>query len=101
MTPFPERSEYYARGKNSPGIRYGNYILPLISLMLIIRECFSAATVKQTVKQNNEHFWYPLIALPEIIVVLLYTTPGLVPRRDELQAHSNNSKPENTTSSAA
>jgi hypothetical protein len=100
MTPFPERSEYHTRGKDSLGIRYGNYILLLISLLLITRECFWAATVTHTAKQNNEHFWYFLIALPEIIVVLLHTTPGLVPRRDELQAHSN-TKLEYTTSSAA
>lgn len=100
MTPFPEQSEYHTRGKDSLGIRYGNYILLLISVMLVIRECFSAATVTNAAKQNNEHFWYPLIALPEIIVVIFYTTPGLVPKRAELQAHSD-TKPEYTTPSTA
>jgi hypothetical protein len=41
--------------------------------------------VTNTAQLDNEHLWYPLIALPEILVVILYVTPGLVPRRDELQ----------------
>jgi len=81
-------SQYHVQGKDSLGVRYGNYILLTISLLLIIREVFSVATVKNAAKQDNEHFWYPLLALPEVIVVILYLTPGLVPRRDELQQRS-------------
>ena len=65
-------------------IRYGDYILLIISLLLLIREIFSIATVNNAAKQDNEHLWYPLIALPEILVIIFYLTPGLVPRRDEL-----------------
>jgi len=82
------KSQYYIRCKDSLGIRYGNYILLVISFLLIIRELFSIATVKNTAKLYNEHLWYPLLALPEVLAVILYLTPGLVPRRDELQQHS-------------
>jgi hypothetical protein len=82
------RSQYYVRGKDSIGIRYGNYILLIISFLLIIREIFTIATVTNSSKQYNEHFWYPFVALPEILSVILYTTPGLVPRRDELPQYS-------------
>ena len=72
------------QGKDSIGIRYGNYILLIISLLLVIRETFTIAIVTNPAKLYNEHFWYPFIALPEILAVMLYTTPRLVPRRDEL-----------------
>lgn len=36
-------------------------------------------------KQNNEHFWYPLVALPELLAALLYTIPDLLPTRAEMQ----------------
>jgi hypothetical protein len=59
-------------------------ILLLVSLLLLIREVFSTATISNGLKQNNEHYWYPLIAVPEILAVILYGTPGLVPRRGDL-----------------
>lgn len=55
----------------------------------MIRELFLISTVTNAAKQYNEHFFYPLVALPEILVVILYTTPGLVPRRAELQEYSS------------
>ncbi|KAF8809298.1 hypothetical protein BYT27DRAFT_7136418 [Phlegmacium glaucopus] len=82
------RSQYYIRDKDSIGVRYGNYILLVISLLMLIRETFAMATVTNSAKQDNEHFWYPLLALPEILVVILYTTPGLVPRAAELPTYS-------------
>ena len=81
------QSQYYIRGKDSVGVRFGNHILLVISLLLVIREVFSIATVKKTRKQYDEHLWYPLISLPEVLIVILYITPGLVPRREELQQH--------------
>jgi hypothetical protein len=69
-------------------VGYGNYILLVICLLLLVREIFVTATVTNSARQDTEHFWYPLLAVPEILVVLLYTTPGLVPRRDELPAYS-------------
>ncbi|KAF8162620.1 hypothetical protein B0H34DRAFT_692095 [Crassisporium funariophilum] len=74
----------YKQGNDSFGIKHGIHILVLISLLLLIREAFSTATMTNTRKQNNEHLWYPLIAVPEILAVILYSTPDLVPRRDEL-----------------
>ncbi|KAF8809297.1 hypothetical protein BYT27DRAFT_7187992 [Phlegmacium glaucopus] len=82
------RSQYYVGSKGSIGVRYGNYILVIISLLLLVREAFAIATVKNSAKQNNEHFWYPLLAVPEILAVILFTTPGLVPRQDEVPAYS-------------
>ena len=96
------QTQFYNRAKDSLGIRYGNYILLLISLLLLIREIFSIATVKNASKQDNEHLWYPLLALPEILVVCLYVTPGFVPKREELQQHSaaNTSQEDKTNSQA-
>jgi len=84
------QSQYYIRGKDSLGIRYGNYILLIISLLLIIREIFSITitTNANGAALDNEHLWYPLISLPEILVVILCVTPGLVPTRDELLQYS-------------
>lgn len=49
-----------------------------------MREAFATATIGDLTKQNNEHFWYPLVALPEILAVIIYTTPDLVPLRSKL-----------------
>jgi len=95
-------SQYYIRGKDSYGIRYGNHILLLISLLLLIREVFSISTVKNLAKQDNEHFWYPFIALPEVLVVILYITPGLVPKRDEIDQYTaTHTTPEDKATSPA
>ncbi|KAF8963766.1 hypothetical protein BDZ97DRAFT_975361 [Flammula alnicola] len=73
------------RDNESFGERHAMSILLLVSVLLLVREVFVTATVNNTFKQNNEHFWYPLMALPEILVALLFATRGLVPRRGELQ----------------
>jgi len=74
----------YESPSKSLGKEYGAYVLSVIALLLIVREAFAIATVKNHAEQNNEHLWYPLYALPEIIAVILYATPGLVPPRSEL-----------------
>ncbi|KAF8890154.1 hypothetical protein BD779DRAFT_1671502 [Infundibulicybe gibba] len=62
------------------GVKYGCYIRCTISLLLLVREAFATATVMSDMaKLHNEHFWYPLIALPEILAVILYAIPGTVP----------------------
>jgi hypothetical protein len=61
-----------------------SFVLCVIALLLLIREIFAIATVGNSSKQNNEHLWYPLYALPEILAVALYATPNLVPPRAEL-----------------
>jgi len=82
------QNRYYKEGKDSIGVRYGNYILLAISLLLVIRESFATATVKNTAKQDSEPFWYPFLAVTEIFVVMLFSTPGLVPRQDEVPEYS-------------
>ncbi len=69
------------------GSRHAMSILLLASVLLLVREIFSIATVNNPTKQNAEHFWYPFIALPEILVTLCFTAPGLVPRRKEIQQY--------------
>ena len=36
------------------------------------------------VQQNNAHLWYPLSALTELLAVLIFAVPGLVPSRAEI-----------------
>ena len=57
-------------------------------ISLLVREAFVTATMTPSTrsKQFNEH---PLVAVPEILAVLLYTTPGLVPAKDELAREKN------------
>jgi hypothetical protein len=74
----------YKRSNESFGAKHAMPILLLVSLLLLVREAFATATINNLAKQNTEHLWYPLIALPEIIAVVLYATPGLVPPRNEL-----------------
>ncbi|KAF9477936.1 hypothetical protein BDN70DRAFT_994561 [Pholiota conissans] len=37
-------------------------------------------------KQNNEHLWYPLVAVPENLIIAFFSIPGVVPRRDQMKA---------------
>ena len=60
------------------------FILLLIAVLLLMREAFLVATFDNLTKQLNEAFWYPLVALPELLAVILYSTPGLVPTKAEL-----------------
>lgn len=89
-------------------------ILALVGLLLLLRILFYAVTIRQratgkqtpgsaatsAVKQtplSNEHLWYPLAALAELLVVLLFLVPALVPvrslvnkhRRDRKNGHNN------------
>ncbi|KNZ77898.1 hypothetical protein J132_03174 [Termitomyces sp. J132] len=61
------------------GSKHGAYISCLIAALLLVREAFAIATVGNVSKQNNEHLWYPLFALPEILSVIFFATPCLVP----------------------
>ncbi|OBZ65082.1 hypothetical protein A0H81_14930, partial [Grifola frondosa] len=66
------------------GTSHGVYILSAIAGFILLREAFFAATTNNPAQQINEHFWYPLAALPELFAVVLFAVPGLVPTRDEL-----------------
>ncbi|KAJ3869916.1 hypothetical protein EV359DRAFT_29024 [Lentinula novae-zelandiae] len=63
----------------SMGARHGVLIFMLIAILLLLREIFIVATIGSTAKQNNEHLWYPLVALPELLCIILYAVPGLIP----------------------
>ncbi|KIK50449.1 hypothetical protein GYMLUDRAFT_252987 [Collybiopsis luxurians FD-317 M1] len=64
---------------SSFGAQHASLIFGLIAILLLIREIFSVATISNVAKANNEHFWYPLVALPELLCAALYTIPGVIP----------------------
>ncbi|KAI9571395.1 hypothetical protein HD554DRAFT_2016948 [Boletus coccyginus] len=74
-----EFSEGGYRSSNKLGSTYAIYILLVISALLVARESFFTATVKDTAKQNNEAYWYPFAVVTEFIAVVLFAAPGLVP----------------------
>jgi hypothetical protein len=61
------------------GARHGILVLAPIMLLLLVREAFAAGTVHNPAQADKEALWYPLSALPELLAVLLFATPGLVP----------------------
>ncbi|KIK50247.1 hypothetical protein GYMLUDRAFT_51325 [Collybiopsis luxurians FD-317 M1] len=67
---------YYS---SSFGAKHASLIFGLIAILLLIREVFSVATISNLAQANNEHFWYPLVALPELLCATLYTIPGVIP----------------------
>ncbi|KAJ6543974.1 hypothetical protein B0H19DRAFT_1238549 [Mycena capillaripes] len=96
------------RGPTAPPKPIGStqhlLILFLIAVLLLLRVLFFAATVHQrangqptpasaaassikSTAQGNEHLWYPLAALAELLVVLFFLAPGLVPLRSMLTRH--------------
>lgn len=69
---------------SSFGRTHGLHILVIITTLLLIREVFYIATIENMKVQTNEAYFYPLGALPELLVVMLFATPGLVPHKSEL-----------------
>ncbi|KAF9066021.1 hypothetical protein BDP27DRAFT_1331275 [Rhodocollybia butyracea] len=59
--------------------RHISLLFGVIAVLLLIREIFSVATINDLAKTNNEHFWYPLVALPEWLCAVIYAIPGLIP----------------------
>ncbi|KAG6816495.1 hypothetical protein H0H87_005576 [Tephrocybe sp. NHM501043] len=94
LTTSAEKAGFKTSGAGTIGGEHSSYILCAIALLLFVREVFVTATLNDAAKQNNEHFWYPLYAVPEILAVILYATPGLVPPRSELQAQSSTTQME-------
>jgi len=64
------------------GTKSGSLILSLISILLLIREVFIIVTINNLQTQNNEHFWYPLVVVPEFVSVILYVIPGVLPPKE-------------------
>ncbi|KAF9017430.1 hypothetical protein BDZ89DRAFT_1103805 [Hymenopellis radicata] len=79
-----ERSKSFSPADRSIGGVHGAYIFVAISVLMLIREIYFAATVSDQAKQRDENYWYPLGALPELLAVILFCAPGLVPGRKSL-----------------
>ncbi|KAK7040390.1 hypothetical protein VNI00_009867 [Paramarasmius palmivorus] len=80
-----DETEYNGRATTSAGAKYGSFIFAAISLLLLVRQVFFTATLSNLPKQNNEHFWYPLVATTEFICVVLFATPGLIPPKQNMK----------------
>ncbi|KZT72458.1 hypothetical protein DAEQUDRAFT_705625 [Daedalea quercina L-15889] len=72
------------RGPARVGGTYGIFFLLIIAALLLAREAFYGATTHKSAQQTNEHLWYPLSAMTELIAVILFAVPGLIPAQDEL-----------------
>jgi hypothetical protein len=79
----------YKQGNKTFGNKHGIMILMFISILLLIREVFSVSTLTNLARFNKEHFWYPFVAVPEILAVILYSIPDLVPPRHEIPSPNN------------
>ena len=78
-------SREFKRSNESKGEKYGHHVLGVVAILLLTREIFVTATTMGNAEQlYNEDLWYTLVAVPELIAVLLFATPDLVPARPEL-----------------
>ncbi|KIP08657.1 hypothetical protein PHLGIDRAFT_103999 [Phlebiopsis gigantea 11061_1 CR5-6] len=89
---YDEHKEGMMKHEASIGRQYRVLVLLAIAFLCLTRESFYAATAKDSVKQNNAHLWYPLSALPELLAVMLFAAPGLVPSRRELAEATANKR---------
>lgn len=62
-------------------------ILLGIALLLVLREGFFIGTLGALEQQRKESLWYPLSALPELLAVVLFATPGLIPLKRKETEH--------------
>jgi hypothetical protein len=84
LTVFDPASPEFKRSNESGGEKFGHYVLAAIASLLLIRQVFAVvAVIMGNTEQFNqpEDLWYGLIAVPEIISVVLFATPDLVPPR--------------------
>ncbi|KAF9261780.1 hypothetical protein L218DRAFT_930319 [Marasmius fiardii PR-910] len=89
-----ERSIQNSQGQpQSFGSKHTSIILLLLSVMLLVREAFSTATMSDIAKANNEVLWYPLVALPEFICAVLYAIPGVIPDKEEARQRTEERLP--------
>ncbi|KAF9021432.1 hypothetical protein BDZ89DRAFT_1199958, partial [Hymenopellis radicata] len=54
---------------HSLGVQHGSFILGAIAVLLLIRELFLAVTINDMKTSTDEHYWYPLVAIPEVLAV--------------------------------
>lgn len=85
---FTPRVEHRSTHGASFGAKSGAYVLCLIVLLLLVREIYLTATLGN-ITQQHEGAWYPLSALPELLAVVLFAVPGLVPEKKDLVARAN------------
>lgn len=80
--------------QESFGAKHGIFILTVISILLLIREAFYTATMTpdQHWKQYSEKYWYPFVATTEILAVMCYLAPGLVPSAKEVKERVESQK---------
>lgn len=88
----------FGNKSSSIGATHASLLLAIIALLLLVREIFTVVTINNIAKANNEHFWYPLVAVPEILCVIVFGIPGLVPpkgaQKDEgLQMYQDGTAP--------
>jgi hypothetical protein len=76
------------------GAKHHWLIMLTIAALLLARMLYFASTAhsRKLNKQRNEHIWWPLAALTELLVVLLMLTPGLIPLAAHYLAHQRNEK---------
>lgn len=93
-----ENRDPLRNNSSSFGATHASFLFAIIALLLLVREIFTVITINNIVKANNEHFWYPLIAVPEILCVTIFAIPGLIPPKgaqkdDGLQMYQNGNTP--------
>lgn len=62
---------------------HGLRILLVVGLLLVVREAFFVVTMNK-VTQYKEHLFYPFAACTELVAVLLFLVPGLIPLKHEI-----------------
>ncbi|KAE9408495.1 hypothetical protein BT96DRAFT_914052 [Gymnopus androsaceus JB14] len=76
------RWRHIEKHSSSFGATHASILYGIISLLLLIREIFTVATLSNISEANNEHLWYPLVALPEFLCVIIFAIPGVIPSRE-------------------
>jgi hypothetical protein len=69
---------------NSIGQTHGMKILLFTGMFLALREAFYAVTLNNLPRQQEEKLFYPFAAVTELVAVLTFLIPGLVPPKHEL-----------------
>lgn len=69
----------FKSSNESAGEKYGYYVLSVIASLLLIRQIFVTATMGSVDQYGYEDLWYAFVAVPELIAVVLFATPDLVP----------------------